>query len=138
MAGRDKEAERARRAEVARYLAGIYDLAGYSTQVELATDVGVAPSAISHWLNETGKGRGPSAFNVLQVIEAGERRKAGVSAMKIDEPLARRLESLEATVDETGEDMTKALKGVQSRLRKIEAALGLEAPRARTGTDGQG
>jgi len=131
--GRNETVELERRLELARYLKDIMDRAGYRTQAELARDVGVEASRISHWLK--GEDRGLSAYSLLEIIRAAERRQAGASEIPA-RSASSLLRSLEVTVDQAGADVTRALKGVQRRLQRIEVALQIEVPHATEGRDG--
>lgn len=92
----DREAENRR--EVALYLRTVFADAGFQSQAELAREVGVAPSAVSHWLNPNSD-RGISAHNLLSIIQAAERRRRGVSAVTISDPLGERLDRIERKLD---------------------------------------
>lgn len=50
--------------------------------------------------------------------------------------LGHLLRALEETVESSGQDMTDSLKALELRLRRVERALKLQAPDAKTGTDG--
>lgn len=120
MAGPNKEVEARKRAEVAAYVRQLYERGNYTSQAEMANDVGVTASSVSPWLSEQPKpGRGIGPHNLMKLIQAVERRKEGASAVPIDRPLETRLQALEEIVESQGQAMTRALSGLAKEVRAI-------------------
>ena len=120
MGGPDPDREARKRAEVAAYVRELYERGGYESQAEMASDLGVAASSVSPWLSQKpGTGRGMSAYHLMNLIRAVERRKAGASAVPIDRPLETRLQALEEIVESQGKAMTRALSGLAKEVRAI-------------------
>lgn len=122
-AGRNPDIEREYRAEVARFLRGIYDNAGYRSQAQLAKDVNVEASRVSHWLNGTGEGRGPSAYNMLQVIRAAEARKEGSVVPEVPPVQSDAQRDLAAAAEEIVKEMKTGFRKLDRRLLALEKRL---------------
>lgn len=120
--GRKPEAERRYRGEVAAFLQQVMASAGYESQADLARDLRVASSSISHWLNPESK-RGVSAYNVLQVIRAAEGRKEGSTGLPATAAPSAGQGGIEEAAAAIAKEMEKGFAKLDRRLQRLEKRL---------------
>jgi len=118
--------------EVREYIRALYKQSGYTSWAAFARAAEVSEFSLSEW--RSGRGT-PQAASFLKILRAAGALAEPTGAERPDAPegLAARLEAIEATVETSGKETTKALRALTRAIERLPTQLGQSAPGAKPG-----